>query len=419
VAAVTQIAPTRWVGLDLHKEYLLATGVNAEKQQVFGPARVQIGQIEAWAKKYLTKQDAVILEMTTNTWKIYDLLVPLVHSVTVVHPPHVALIVKARVMNDKKAALALAQLHAADLIPGIWVPDQQVRDLRAIVEQRRKHVNLVVTVKNRLHAVLHRHDVQPPEGLDLFAEDVRNWWLLLPVSAAEKIRIQSDLDTLFFAQNQKRLMEAYLAQAAVQDERIPLLIQLPGIALIGAVTILAAVGDISRFPTDRQLVGYAGLGAAVHDSGKTHRTGRITKSGRRDLRYTMTEAAHHAIDKHPHWKAQFERLEPRLGRNKAIVAIARKLLIVVWHVLTEGSADKYADPEKVAYSMFQFAYRVGVDKLPDAISATQYTRDQLDRLGIGQELTEINNGTKRPKLPKSRLAQDTAPATSKPVESTD
>ena len=117
-----------------------------------------------------------------------------------------------------------------------------------------------MTVKNRLHSVLHRHDVQPPLGLDLFAEDVRNWWLLLPVSAAEKLRIQSDLDTLFFAQRQKRLMEDYLAQAAAQDERIPLLIQLPGIGLIGAVTILAAIGDIARFPSARQLVGYAGLG---------------------------------------------------------------------------------------------------------------------------------------------------------------
>lgn len=119
--------------------------------------------------------------------------------------------------------------------------------LRAIVEQRRKYVNLVTTVKNRLHSVLHRHDVQPPIGMDLFAEDVRTWWLLLPVSAAEKLRLQSDLDTLFFAQRQKRLMEDYLAEAAAQDERVPLLIQLPGVGLIAAVTILAAIGDITRF----------------------------------------------------------------------------------------------------------------------------------------------------------------------------
>jgi transposase len=337
---------------------------------------------------------------------VYDLLTPQVHSVTVVHPPHVALIVKARVMNDKKAALALAQLHAAGLLPGIWVPDQQVRDLRAIVEQRRKHVNLITSVKNRLHAVLHRHDVQPPSGMDLFAEDIRNWWLLLPVSPAEKLRLQSDLDTLFFAQRQKRLMEDYLAAAAAQDARIPLLIQLPGVGLIGAVTILAAIGDIARFPSARQLVGYAGLGAAVHDSGMSRHTGRITKAGRRDLRYTMVQAAHHAVEKHPHWKEQFERLEPRLGRSKAIVAIARKLLIAVWHVLTEGVVDKYADPEKVAFSLFRFAYRVGARNLPGDVSALEYVRNQLDRLEIGQDLTQFRNGTRQPKLPASKLTQN-------------
>jgi hypothetical protein len=72
-------------------------------------------------------------------------------------------------------------------------------------------------------------------------------------------------------------------------------------------------------------------------------------------------------------------LEPRLGRSKTVFAVARKLLIAVWRVLTEGCADKYADPEKVAYILFQFAYRVGVNNLPGNVSAPQYTRDQLDR----------------------------------------
>jgi transposase len=254
--------------------------------------------------------------------------------------------------------------------------------------------------------VLHRYGIQPPPGMDLFAEDVQSWWLLLPVSPLEKVRIQSDLDTLFFAQKQKQVMEKHLARAAVQAERIPLLIQLPGISLIGAVTILAPIGAIERFPSARQLVGYAGLAAAVHHSGMSHRAGRITKSGRKDLRYTMVEAAFHAVQKHLHWKRQFARLEPRLGRNEAIVAIARKMLIAVWHVLTERCADRYADPERVGSAMFRFAYKVGVKNLPDGMSAVQYTRNQLDRLEIGQDLTRIRHGTKRPKLPKSRLAKD-------------
>ena len=99
-----------------------------------------------------------------------------------------------------------------------------------------------------------------------------------------------------------------------------LLLQIPGIAWLTALTLLAAIGDITRFPTAKHLVGYAGMGVRVHDSGQTRRSGRITKAGRRDIRAAMVEAAHIASRTHAHWRAELARLEPRLGKNKAIVA---------------------------------------------------------------------------------------------------
>ena len=173
--------------------------------------------------------------------------------------------------------------------------------------------------------------------------------------------------------------------------------------MLTAITILAAIGEITRFPTDKKLVGYAGLGTRVHDSGMTHNTGRITKAGRKDLRRAMVNAANHAIEHHPHWKKEFERLEPHLGRSKAVVAIARKLLVAVWHVLSEKTADRFADPGDVARSFFAHAYRVGIRNLPEGQSALAFTREQLDRLGIGKDLQEIPWGSKPHKLPLSKL----------------
>src|SRR5258706_12009433 len=109
------------------------------------------------------------------------------------------------------------------------------------------------------------------------------------------------------------------------------------------MALLAAMGDISRFPSAKKLVGYSGLGASVHDSGQTHRSGPITKQGRRELRTVLVEAAWSAVLHHPHWHTEFDRLVPALGKGKAIVAIARKLLVVVWHVLTKQLADRHAD----------------------------------------------------------------------------
>src|SRR5690606_30922115 len=309
--------------------------------------RVEFTHLETWMQKTLTKQDEVVIEMTTNTWELYDELSPYVQSVTVVHPPHVALITRSQVMTDKIAAHTLAKLLAKGLLVGIWVPPQEVRELRALVAQRTKITRLATQAKNRLHALLQRHHMTPPAG-NLFHTDKDQWWQALPLGKLEQINLHSDLDTLRFAETQLARLTTMMNHLSAQDERVMRLIHLPGFGVVTALTVLAAIGEIARFPDAKHLVGYAGLGARIHDSGLTTRTGKITKAGRKDLRAALVEAAQTATNTHPHWKAELKRLEPHLGRNKAIVAIARKLLVAVWHVLTHQSTDRFAEPEIVA-----------------------------------------------------------------------
>lgn len=386
----------RFVGLDIHKEYFVAVGVNSERRMIFGPQRVSNYQLDEWILRHLTQEDSVVLEMTTNAYLFYDSLLPHVHSVIVVHPAHVALVTQVDVKTDKKAALALAELHAVGLLTGVWIPPHEVRDMRSLIAQREKMVRLSTIAKNRLHAVLHRKPLIIAENS--FSPEQRSWWESLPLSETEKLLVGSDLDTLEFAQRQVNYIEVNLKQKSLQDERIPYLIQLPGIAWLTAMTILAAIGDISRFETAKKLVGYAGLGTRVHDSGMTHSSGRITKSGRKDLRQAMVNAANHAVQNHPHWKQAMARLEPHLGRSKAIVAIARKLLVAV----SEKVADRFADPQKVASSFLHLAYQIGARNLPNRISALAFTREQLDHLGVGEDLQQIDWGSRPLRLPPSQ-----------------
>lgn len=216
-----------------------------------------------------------------------------------------------------------------------------------------------------------------------------------------------DLDVLDFAQQQVEHIETALKSLAAEDQRLPILVQLPGISLINALAILGAIGDIRRFPSPKELVGYSGLAGRVHDSGQTSRRGGITKAGRRDLRTAMVQAAQTAANTHPHWKAELERLQPRLGRNKAIVAIARKLLVSVWYVLTKEVSDRFAEPEMVARKLLQYAYVLGKANRPANQSPGQYVRDHLDRLGLGADLTEIPWGTEKSRpLPPSTLPEN-------------
>lgn len=157
------------------------------------------------------------------------------------------------------------------------------------------------------------------------------------------------------------------------------------------MTVLAAIGDITRFPSAKKLVGYAGLGASVHDSGETHRTGGITKSGRKDLRWIMVESARIAVLDHDYWKQAYARLEKRLGANKAIVVIARKLLVVVWHVLTKREADRHVSPQKVADKFLWWSRFLG-DEKRNGLTSRQFIRLQLMRLKMGDDLTHVRHG---------------------------
>jgi len=169
------------------------------------------------------------------------------------------------------------------------------------------------------------------------------------------------------------------------------------------VTLLAAIGDINRFPDPDHLVGYAGLGARVHVSGMTNHTGGITKTGRREMRAVLVEAAQIAVLHDCRWKAELERLEPLRGRNKAIVAIARKMLVAVWFLLHEKATEKYLDLERLARKYYEFAYTVGKANWGESKTSVEFIRYLFDQAGIGQQMTSFVYCRKKVSLPPSTL----------------
>ncbi len=230
----------RFIGLDIHKFYMVATGVNAEQEEVMSPQKITWERFEGWVQKNLKPTDAVVMEMTTNTWEVYDALIEHVHSVCVVHPPHVKAVVNPQVMTDKIASRTLAKLLAAKLLVSVWVPPKEVRDIRMLVAEYHKMSVLGATAKHRLHALLHRHRVKVEAGLEIFHPEMQAWWNLIHISSAEKAVMHTDLNTLTFARSQKKALDVALSEWAGKDERVPLLVQLPGVGLLTAITILLA-----------------------------------------------------------------------------------------------------------------------------------------------------------------------------------
>jgi transposase len=309
----------RYIAIDAHKHYIVVGGLDAQMEIVLPLRRIDISRFSEWAHKHLKLTDAVVIEATVNTWTLYDIVEPLVARAVVANAYQVKLIAAARVKTDKRDVWALARLLVADLIPEVWVPPGHVRELRALISHHRRLIQIRTRARNRLHSLIHRHNLPPPKG-SLFAPKHRDWWFSHNLSPTESLRLRQDLETLDHVDGQLRTVDDELNRLTTVkpwSKFYPYLVQLPGFGLVVSMTVLAAIGDVTRFSTSKHLVGYAGLGASVHDSGKTHRTGRITKQGWRELRWVLVQAAWVAVNTHPHWKEQYQRLTRRKPTNKA------------------------------------------------------------------------------------------------------
>lgn len=383
----------RYLAVDLHKAYVMVGGVNARQEVVFPPRRIELAAWLRWAQAHLKKTDALVVESTSNAWDFYDQVAPFVGRAVVAHPRLVKLIASARVKTDKVDTLALAKLLAANLIPEVWVPPLEVREARGLLAPRRRLVKTRTMAANRLQSVLQRHNLPGPAGEPFSAEN-RAWWEALKLSPLETLRIRQDLATLDHLNQQIAELEVEVNRLSTSTpwvEQVPYVMQLSGFSVLLTMTILTAIGDIQRFSHAKPLVGYAGLGASVHSSGETHKTGHITKTGRRELRWALVEAAWSAVRYHPDWKAEFERLTRRMPDNQAIVAIARKLLVALWPVLTEQVANKHADEKMVATQLMRWSWEL-TDEQRGGLSTRQFVRLQLMHLQLGEHLTPFTYG---------------------------
>lgn len=378
----------RYIALDIHKEYVLAGGQNAKQEWVMPPRRISIGKFGEWATANLQFGDAVVIETTTNVWDIYDVVAPLVGRTAVAHAGAVRQIAEARVKTDKEDVKRLIRLLIADIVPEVWAPPAEVRELRGMISYRNRLVKMSTMVRNRLQSLLHRHNILLPKGKLL--EEA--WWQAQTMSMMEKLQIRQELSMLEELTKHKAEVDAELGRQSLGEtwgKQAVRLLQLPGFGVVMSMIVLSAIGDIHRFENAKRWVGYAGLGAGVHESGKEHIEKRITKSGRKELRWALVEAAWQAIRISPYWKDQYEKYLRWMRKpNQAIVVIARKLLVAVWQVLTKEEADLHASEEDLAYKMLVLSWDLDED-VRMGLTYKQFAKYALMRLGIETDITRF------------------------------
>jgi transposase len=395
--------PRRYVALDIHKYYCVVAGVNREGQVVLQPVRVEHADLEGWLKKKLDSSDHVVIESTTNAWHVYDLLEPLAERVVVANPIKVKQIATARVKTDIRDTLILARLLAANLVPDVWVPPLHVREMRQLLSQRRQLVETHTQILNRMHSVAHRHHLKHERG-KRFNEKNTGWQKDGRLSQIEQFQLALEMENREYIEKQIERISQEVTKLCHQkpwSESMVYVMQLPGFGVITAMTVLAAIGEIERFETPKKLASYSGLIPGLEQSGTKKRGKGITMEGRRELRWALVEAAQMAVKSDPLLKMRFEALQRRMHRNQAIVAIARHLLELVWHVLTRRQPYRGFTQERIAYKYLTWAWQMK-EEARDGLTRQQFARYYLMRLGIGHDLTRI---AINPKYPR-RLASE-------------
>jgi len=378
----------RYIALDIHKEYVLAGGQNGKQEWVVPPYRISMVKFREWASANLREGDGVVLETTTNVWDIYDTVAPLATRTVVAHAGAVRQIAEARVKTDKKDIERLIRLLIANIVPEVWVPPVEVRELRGMISYRNRLVKTSTMIRNRLQSLVHRHNLLLPKN----ALTDKSWWEAQQLSGLEQIQICQELGMLEELGKHKAEVDAELGRQCLKEpwgKQAVRLLQLPGFGVVMSMIVLSAIGDIHRFESAKHLVGYAGLGAGIHESGKEHIEKRITKSGRKELRWALVEAAWQAIRISPYWKEQYEKYLRRMRRpNQAIVVIARKLLVAVWHVLTKEETDLHASEEDLAYKMLVLSWDLD-ENVRMGLSYKQFAKYALMRLGVETDITRF------------------------------
>ena len=335
-----------YIGMDLHKKTTTFTVKDREGNKL-ACERIHTNkdEITKFIRQFNSQQIVLALEPVSQWYYYADLLESLGVKVHLTHPKKVKAI-SDKVKTDKIDSETLCELIRVGWLPEAYLSPPNVRNWKEQTRFRSSLINLRTQIRNKIHAILHKHAYQC-EYTNLFGKSGRMWLESLEFNEPFNRSIQEYLALYDNLTNRINDAEKIIVNTVKNHPQAVLLTTIPGISYITALTIIAEIGDIQRFPSAKKLMGYSGLVPSTYSSGDRTRHGRITKTGSKWLRYIMIETAHHQVrcKKKPGFGWYYRKLKERHGSKTAAVATARKLLAVIWAVLTENREFEARTPD--------------------------------------------------------------------------
>lgn len=376
----------RTLALDVHKSF--SEVAVHEDDEIRHAGRVATKDLPIFAES-LSPDDHVVVESTSITWSIVDLLASHAGKVTISNPMKTKAIASAKVKTDKVDAKTLAELGAADFLAEIWVPDRETRALRRRCAHRAALVRQRTGLRNQVHAILARNLVSL-EVTDVFGKKGRRLLSEASLPEHEREQVESVLRLHDALCEEVGQVERRLARVALDSAEVRRLMTIPGVGSITALGIVSTIGDVARFESARKLVGYLGLDPMVRQSGeREQRGGHISRQGQAHARHLLVEAANAAVRTPGPLRGFYERIARRRGRSIALVACARKLAAIAWHMLSKGEDYRFESEALSQRKLRDLQLKAGDDgepiKVPGEAKGRELERRLLDQAQRGYE----------------------------------
>jgi transposase len=335
-----------YIGCDLHKRTSNLC-VKTQDGRVLTETKIETTK-EAFLHILGAYQGAhIVFEPVSQSWWLGDILEEMGLIVYLANARDVKAIAHARVKNDKIDAEVLCDLLRGNLLPESYRSSHTAREWKEVVRFRTSLIGMRTQVKNKIHGLLGRNGIIAPLGM-IFGVSGRRWLMSIPLSPTHRTHLTGYLALLDVYEEAIRVATERVHTAATENADARLLMSIPGISYVSALSIMSELDTVERFHDGKQIASYAGLTPAVYASGGTIRYGRLTKRGSKTLRTIMIEVAHSQgrLKRVQGLRPYFERIKERKGTRTATVATARKMCVILYHVL--ASQTPFDDARAVA-----------------------------------------------------------------------
>lgn len=336
----------RYIGIDCHKEFCQFSVVNEagfEESNERVPTRRDA--LLAFLKGFEDDRPGTrfVLESTVRWRMVYDIIAGQGFEVTVAHPKGVRMIAASKVKTDKVDAYTLGNLLRVGMIPECHVASEDAQRWRKIVRHRYFLVNEATCIKNRIHSELREEGIDiPKQFAKAFSRKGKAW-----MRSLNMLMVDDLLDCLEEMEAKIKEVERLIEDECRGSREARRLSEIPGIGCYTALTLMAEIDDVDRFPDPGSICSYFGMVPSVSQSGSHCHHGPITKQGSPMVRFLLAECVHVHSECCPgSGIASFlARKEREIGKQKATVAAARKLLVAIYFMLKRDEEFRGPEPD--------------------------------------------------------------------------